>query len=116
MRLKLWFYAITSGLLTALAWSSFGFGLVLLFSMFPLLLIEDYIDKNKHRLAAIQSFYYSYITFLVWNITSTWWIYNSTGFGAIMAFILNSAFYSVIFLIFHLIKRKFGYKIGYFRL
>jgi len=113
-RLKLILLSALSGLLLALAWSSLGLGLVLLIAFFPLLYVEDYISKNSDRLSSVNSFYYSYITFLVWNVTATWWIYNSTDWGAIMAFILNSAFYSTIFWLIHIFKRNYGYKIAYF--
>ncbi len=116
MRYKLLFLSFLSGVLLSFAWISIGLGLILLVALFPLLYVEDYICKNKERLKSIQSFYYSYITFITWNVLSTWWIYNSTDWGSIAAFVLNSAFYAIVFWIVHIIKRRFGSRIGYFAL
>ena len=115
-KLKLILYSIISGVLLALAWTTWGLGFLLLFALIPLLLIENhfYIKKNEYK--SVSLFPYSYLTFFTWNLISTWWVYNSTPEGGIAAITLNSLFYAVIFWIFHLIKRRLGAKIGNFAL
>ncbi len=51
-------------------------------------------------------FGFAYLTFVVWNTLTTWWIWNSTDFGAIMAILLNSLFMTMVFWLFHLTKVK----------
>ena len=51
-------------------------------------------------------FFYSYPAFLIWNALTTWWIYNSTGVGAIVAILVNALFMMIIFQFFHFTRRK----------
>ncbi len=48
---------------------------------------------------------------LVWNIGTTWWVINSTGFGVI-AFLFNALLMSIPFLGYYIFKRKYGYITG----
>lgn len=116
MRLKLISLSILSGILFFLAWTTFGLGPILFVAFLPLLFVDDYIFDNSDRLKSINIFYYSYLTFITWNLLATWWVYNSSVAGGLMAFILNSFFYAVIFWLIHIIKRKLGRRVGYFAL
>jgi apolipoprotein N-acyltransferase len=49
-----------------------------------------------------------YFAFLVWNIVTTWWIWNSSPEGAVFAVVLNSLFMTVVFYVFHRFKNVFG--------
>jgi apolipoprotein N-acyltransferase len=50
---------------------------------------------------------------LVWNVLTTWWIYNSTNVGSFIALGLNSLFMAVVWQLFHLTKKRFGIMMGY---
>jgi apolipoprotein N-acyltransferase len=115
-KLKLILFSILSGVLLSLAWTNWGLGLSLLVALVPLLLIENHFFIHKEENKSVSVFPYAYLTFFIWNLITTWWVYNSTAFGGIAAVILNSLFYAVIFWLFHIIKRKLGSKIGYFTL
>ena len=115
-KIKLISYSILSGVMLALAWTTWGLGPLLLVALIPLLLIENYFYTNKTEYKSVSLMPYSYLTFFTWNLISTWWVYNSTPEGGIAAVVLNSMFYAVIFWIFHITKRKLGAKIGYFSL
>ncbi len=115
-KIKLISYSILSGILLALAWTSWGLGPLLLVALIPLLLIENHFYTKKNECKSVCLMPYSYLSFFTWNLISTWWIYNSTPEGGIAAVVLNSMFYAVIFWLFHIIKRKLGSKIGYFSL
>jgi len=116
MKLKLLLSSVLSGVLFFLSWTTFGLGPVLFVAFIPMLFVDDYIFENSDRLKSINIFYYSYLTFITWNLLATWWVYNSTVEGGIMAFTLNSLFYSVIFWLVHIIKRRLGRRVGYFAL
>lgn len=45
-------------------------------------------------------FFYSFSAFLVWNILTTWWIWNSTP-AAALAFALNALLMALVFTMFH---------------
>ncbi|MCD4736363.1 MAG: hypothetical protein K8R53_09985, partial [Bacteroidales bacterium] len=95
--------SVLSGLIFTLAWPINGFPALLFFAFVPLLVIENYIYSNKKSYLSL--FLYSYIAFIIWNALTTWWIWNSTPV-AIAAWILNSLFMSIVFLLFHATRRK----------
>jgi len=104
-----------SGLLLIPAWSNTGTGLLLLFAFIPLLFVEDYFVENKFRHRPYETFLYSYLTFLIWNIGTTFWLLNATVFGT-FAILINSLLMSTIFLLFHITRRNTNRTIGYIAL
>ncbi len=97
--------AMLSGIILSLAWPANGFPFLLFIAFVPLLYIEDFIAKNKHNFIKASVFFYSYITFLIWNALTTWWIYYSTTFGSIAAIMLNALFMATVFHLYHLVRR-----------
>lgn len=97
--------AVLSGLLLTFSWPANGFPFLLFVAFVPILYVEDYIAKNKHNFIKASVFFYSYITFFIWNALTTWWIYYSTTFGAIMAVVFNALFMAIVFHIYHLVRR-----------
>ena len=98
--LKILLALLSGGLLTA-AWPTWGIAPLIFIAFVPLLLIEDRIangDKGK-------LFWISFLTFFVWNVATTWWIWNATP-AATAAWILNSLFMAIVFNVFHLTKKK----------
>ncbi|HTX87402.1 MAG TPA: apolipoprotein N-acyltransferase [Bacteroidales bacterium] len=102
--------SLVSGILLALAWPSRGFPGLLFIGMVPLLFIEETIYQQKDRFAPFAALFYSYPAFLAWNALTSWWIYNSTGVGAIIAILVNAAFMSIVFQAFHFSRKKLHYK------
>ncbi|MFA8300469.1 MAG: apolipoprotein N-acyltransferase [Hyphomicrobiales bacterium] len=98
--------SVLSGLLLSFAWPVGGFAPLLFIGFIPLFFVEDYICKNPIRFAKFASFRYAYLAFVVWNVLDTYWIYNSTVVGAILAFLLNSAFMAITFQVFHFVKKR----------
>ncbi len=76
--------ATLSGLLLFLAWPDSYFTLLIFVALVPLLFVTDHSDNPK------ELFGYTFITMLVWNATTTWWLWNSTSVGAIAAIVANS--------------------------
>ena len=109
-------YTVFSGILLSAGWYEWGSGLILLFALVPLLFVEDYFDENKDRLPASKIFLFGSITFLVWNILTTWWIYNASFAGLLMANLVNTFLMALTFWLFHITKRKLGPLMGYFAL
>jgi apolipoprotein N-acyltransferase len=105
-KLFLLFLGCFSGLILSLAWPERGFPGLLFIGLVPLLLIEDIISKNRDRFGKFSVFLYTYPAFFLWNVLTTWWIYNSTGIGAVLAITLNSLFMATIFQLFHYSKKK----------
>ena len=97
--------SILSGILLSISWPVNGFTPLIFIALVPLFFIQQYVgDTNKKGM-----FWYAWLTFLIWNVLTTWWIWNSTQGGALTAFILNSLFTAVVFQLYHLSKKKLFY-------
>ena len=110
LKLRLLLLSLASGLILSLAWPERGFPGLLFIGLVPFLWMEDLISANRERFNRFSVFFYSYPGFFLWNLLTTWWIVNSTGQGAIMAVMFNAMFMSIVFLIFHGIKRRLNYR------
>lgn len=95
--------SILSGLLLAAAWPERGFTSLIFVALVPILFVQQHIgDSNKKGM-----FWLSWLTFLIWNVLTTWWIWYSTSVGSIAAFVLNALFVAVVFQLFHISKKRF---------
>jgi apolipoprotein N-acyltransferase len=93
--------SISSALLLTFGWPVGGFPILLFFAFVPILFIEDHIYNNKKQFNWFSFFGYTFISMLIWNILTTYWIYFSTTVGAILAVILNAFFMSFTLSLFH---------------
>ena len=98
--------SVLSGLFMAAAWPARGFPGLLFAGLVPLLIIEDFIYRHPLKFIKFSLLFYSYPAFAIWNGLTTWWIYNSTGGGAVIAIAVNSLFMTIIFQLFHFTRRK----------
>ena len=91
---------LTGGLLTA-AWPTWGIAPLAFIGFVPLLMLENRIAQGeKGRL-----FWLSFLAFLIWNVATTWWVWNATP-AATLAWILNALFMATVFQVFHLTKKQ----------
>lgn len=107
MRSNKLFLAILSGLLLSAGWPSYGFAPLLFFAFVPLLLLEDKF-YTKYELRPGLIFRYSYLTFFTWNLLTTWWVYNASFGGAILAIVFNSLFFAIVFMFYHVARKIAG--------
>ena len=91
---------LTGGLLTA-AWPTWGIAPLAFIGFVPLLLLEGRIAKGERG----KLFWLSFLAFLVWNVATTWWVWNATP-AAIAAWVLNALFMATVFIVFHYTKKK----------
>lgn len=116
-RNKFLFLSLLSAALFSISWPATGNLAPLLFIAFtPLLYLEYLIYNNQGQYKNHHLFNYSFIAFFAWNLATTWWIYNASGFGMVMAVLLNSLYMSLVMLLFHITKKKIGEKQGYISL
>ncbi len=102
--------SLLTGLLLVFAWPVSAFTLLIFVAWVPLLFIAD---KELNR---IRFFLFAYLSMLIWNAGTTWWIWNATAPGAIGAIIANSFLMSVPLWGFHIFKTKYGNNTGYISL
>lgn len=102
-------YALSSGILLSIGWPHIGGLFPLLFvALVPLFVLERktaqwQLSGKKERL-----FPYVYLTIFTFNILTTWWVWNASAFGAIMAILLNSLFLALAFQLAHFTRKKLG--------
>ncbi len=99
-KLKILLALLCGGLLTA-AWPTWGIAPLIFIGFVPLLLLEDRIALGEKG----KLFWISFLAFFVWNVATTWWIWNATP-AATAAWILNALFMAIVFNVFHLTKKK----------
>ena len=104
------FLAILSGLLLAFGWPVNGFPLLLFLGFTPLLIAEFNIRNSKTKFIKWKVFGISYLAFFVWNLLTTYWIYFSTPFGGAFAILANSLLMSIVFLIYHIVAKRTGFR------
>ncbi len=112
---KLFFLSLLSGVLLSLAWPERGFAALLFVAFVPLLIAEDAISYDP-RYKPHHAFLFSFAAFLFWNVYTTFWIWNSTEWGSIVAMGSNAGFMAIVFWLFHITKKKLGERFGYFSL
>jgi apolipoprotein N-acyltransferase len=108
---SLFLLSVFSALLLILAWPVNGLAPLLFVAFVPLLLMQHYAQENGVRGGRVFGF--SYLTFLAWNTGTTWWVYNATVEGSIMAFAFNALFMAIVFQLFHITRKRMGSLIGY---
>ncbi|MFI5164100.1 MAG: apolipoprotein N-acyltransferase [Bacteroidia bacterium] len=105
-RKKLYLLSFLSGIIFFLSWPPFGFPFLLFIAFVPLLQIEHAFSSGQIQTKRTLLFGLSYIAFFIWNISTTWWVYNASAGGAAMAILANSFIMSAVFWIFHLTKKR----------
>lgn len=76
--------SVLAGVLLSLAWPMAPFTLFIFIAFVPLISIANQVTKAR------QLFGYTFLSFLIWNVTATWWLWNSTGTGAVAAITANT--------------------------
>lgn len=115
-RTRYFWYCLFSALLLSQAWYGWGTGLLLLVAFVPLLAAEDRLYQDRANNRPHKFFFYSFLTFALWNLMTTWWIWNASPAGMFLAVIFNSFLMSVIMWLFHITRRNAGNGPAYFGL
>ena len=108
---KNFFLSILSGLLLGISWPTYGFTIFIFVSIVPLLILLKNIGRKKSKYNWLKVLSLSFLTFLIWNLITTWWIINSSFFGFVFAVLVNSLLYSILILIYYETSKflpKFG--------
>ena len=91
-----------------ISWPTYGFYFLIFIAFTPLIhLIKSNKTENNFKLT-----FFSFVTFLVWNIITTHWLYHATLTGMLFAIIVNSFLMSSIVLISLFIWKRLGNKLS----
>ena len=104
------YIAAGAGLLLYAAWPVSPFTFLIFFAWLPLLWLESKVKSRK------KFFGLTYITMFIWNVATTWWIWNASAPGAVSAFLANSFLMCFPWLGFKIAKKWLGEPIGYMAL
>ena len=106
-------YALSSGILLAIGWPAIGSLFPVLFvALVPLFLLERKVTELQLQGKKERLFPYIYLTIFTFNILTTWWVWNASAFGAIMAILLNSLFLALAIQLAHYTRKKLGHLRG----
>jgi apolipoprotein N-acyltransferase len=101
------FFASGTGILLWAGWPVSPLTLLIFVAWIPLLWLETKVQSRK------KFFGLTYIAMLIWNVATTWWVWNASAPGAMGAFLANSLLMCFPWLGFSIVKKKMGEKIGY---
>ncbi|MEN6618357.1 MAG: apolipoprotein N-acyltransferase [Rikenellaceae bacterium] len=107
--LILWAMALFSSVLLSVPFLIPHTGLLMLVAFIPLFQLEKQLSDKSVK----KGWIYYYAVFLLWNLFTTFWIYNATLPGAIAAIVLNALQMTLIFAAFRWFKRKTKPALGY---
>ena len=93
-----------SAILLYLGFPTMPFTPLLFIGFVPLLMVENEISKQEPK-PFWKIALYSYHTFLVWNILSTFWVSNSSLGGGMFANFVNAALMTIPFMLYSFCKR-----------
>ena len=105
--------SLLSGILLWLSWPEQGFTPLIFIAWVPLLFAEYNFHSIHKKSKGIRMFGNFFITLLIWNSLTTWWIYFASDVGSIVAIAANSLFMAIVWQLFYIIKRRHGSAIGY---
>lgn len=94
----------------SLGWLSLT-GLALPVALVPLLWISHLAENS--RKGWWQTFRYSLLTFVLWNVVTVWWIWNASPVGPIAATLVSSTLSMIAFMGYHTILKRAPKKLAY---
>ncbi len=80
-------------------------------SWVPLFIVENNVFNKKFRSSKV--YLHAFLSFFIYNLGSTWWIWNASAGGAVFAIVLNAIIMAFVFYLSHLIRKRVEGKIGY---
>lgn len=102
--------SILSGILLFAAWPVSPLTFFIFIAFVPLLFVADQTQKRN------KFFGFTFLALLIWNASTTWWIWNSTDVGSVAAITANALLMCLPWWGYFIFKHKYGNKIGYISL
>jgi apolipoprotein N-acyltransferase len=103
-------WSLFAGLLLFAAWPISPLFFLVFVAFCPLLYLAESSHKKSHF------FWLVFFGLLVWNGSTTWWIWNSTDIGSVAAIIANSLLMCIPWIGYFSMRKKMGKGLGYLSL
>lgn len=97
--------SLISGILLAVSWPEKGVPVLIFISLVPLLIMENFVLKNKEKFSKYAVLLFSWLAFITFNALTTWWIVFATFPGMLAAVLLNSLLMALPFTFMHAARR-----------
>ena len=107
---------LLSGILLGAAWPERGLPLLLFLGLIPLLWLNESVRNDSRPKKGMRIFLHAWAGFLSFNALTTWWIWNSTAGGAVMAILCNALFMALVWWLAEQVGQQFGRQRGYLAL
>ncbi len=106
--------AITSGVLLSVGFPPFPGFFTLFIGFVPLLWLAHEINNSSglNRPIRVASFY-AYVSFVTWNLLTTWWVTNTALAAGAVAIFANSALMLIPFVVFLYFNKYVGERTAY---
>lgn len=98
--------ALVTGFLLAMAWPTYGFPLLLFAAFVPLLFATHNIKTATSGKKGWKVLGLAYVSFFIFNIITTYWLYFSTGFGMWFAVLANSLLMALVWRIYFFVSQR----------
>ncbi|MFY9150640.1 MAG: apolipoprotein N-acyltransferase [Prolixibacteraceae bacterium] len=110
------FLACCTGILLSFPWVIPGWSWTLFFALVPLMFAEDRANQEQKQDQILPGYSYGYLSFLIWNLLSTWWISYVSVLGMLLIVGINSLIMAAVWWLRHPVTKKMGTISGYFTL
>ena len=103
---------VLSALLLSAGWFNLHISWLVLVGLVPmLLLLKSLIEENKKHSGA-KFFGYTYLTFVLWNLITTWWVYFASPAGVFAAILISSLLMALVMRLTYTLWKHGGEKVG----
>jgi apolipoprotein N-acyltransferase len=106
LKIPLFVFSLISGSLLIISWPTSPLAPLLFIAFVPILLLFDAIQNDHKKRKGIRFISYTYLALLIWNIGTTYWVYNSTAAGGIFAIVVNALLMTIPFIAFYFVRKK----------
>ena len=114
MSKKIFLQFLLTGVLLSVSWLPMPLTPLLFVAFIPMLnALEQCRLQGKKNIFTWSGIYFS---LLLWNICTTWWVWNASAGGAVAAMLLNALLQSFPIFLFYILKDKFPKSLQWFLL
>src|SRR6187431_2140901 len=106
LKIPLFVLSLISGSAFIIAWPTSPLAPLTFIAFVPILILFDAIQGDAKKRKGLRFLSYTYLALLLWNIGTTYWVYNSTAAGGIFAMVVNALLMTVPFIFFYLVRKK----------
>ena len=102
--------SLLSALLLSLGWVTVS-GFTLLAALVPLLIISNSYGSSWREAGKMAL--WATLTFILWHVACTWWVWNAAAIGTIAASLVGTWWCLLPFMLFHIVSKRMPKGIAY---